>query len=586
MSSTATIPPVAGISRRGASVLWLLLPAVVFLGTLYLFPLLDLVRLSFTGNGLLANYGRVFAVPLYWDSLVRTLGIAVAVMALCAVFGYPTALLIHRCSGTARAMLTAAIILPYFVAVLIRTYAWMVLLGRNGPINKLLRMMGLTEEPLDLLFNRGTVLLGMAAVLMPLMVLTIYSGFSRVDGAVLRAARGAGAGSMAVFWRVFFPQTLPSLGAGCLLVFVSALGFFITPTLLGGPGDQMFAMHITQQADFLGSEGFLQALAVVLLVITLIVVGIAMRFLGLEFIWGGSRAPAQAFAQGAEPKAGRATLQAFADHVGWPLLRLLGALPQWVGTAFVTAVGALVVTVLIAPLVVVIIISFSRASYLTFPPPGYSFRWYATFVNDSKWMEAFTTSVSVAALAAVIAVVVGAMAAMAIVRSDFKGKSLVMTALVSPLIVPPVVLGLSLYGFVLRLGMIGTVPGVAMAHAIGAIPLVVVLVAAALQSVDRRLELAASVHGASPLRVFFHVTLPGIAPGLAAAAFFAFLHSFDELVLSMFLAGSTMPMLPLRLWADINYQLNPVLAVVSTLEVILVIVGVSLARKSLARSRA
>ena len=90
------------------------------------------------------------------------------------------------------------------------------------------------------------------------------------------------------------------------------------------------------------------------------------------------------------------------------------------------------------------------------------------------------------------------------------------------------------------------------------------------------------MHGASPLRVFMHVTLPGIAPGLAAAGFFAFLHSFDELVLSMFLAGSRMTTLPLRLWADINYQLNPVLAVVSTLEVLLVIAGITFARKSLA----
>ena len=588
MNTTATFPPPveARKSWLRADVRWLLLPAVLFLAFVYVLPLLDLFRLSFTGPSVFGNFERVFAVSLYWDSLVRTLGIALSVMVLCAVFGYPTALLIHRSSGLVKAMLTAAIILPYFVAVLIRTYAWMVLLGRNGPINKFLKMLGVIDEPLDLLFNRGTVLLGMTAVLMPLMVLTIYSGFSRIDPAVLRAGRSSGAGAIAVFWRVFFPLSLPSVGAGCLLVFVAGLGFFITPTLLGGPGDQMFAMHITQQADFLGSEGFLQALAVVLLVITLLVVGFAMRFLGLEFIWGGEKSERSVAHHAHSDSTVRSWGQTFADAIGWPLLRFLGALPEWVGTAFVYLVGGLVVLLLIAPLAVVVVLSFSSASYLTFPPPGYSFRWYQQFIHDANWMTAFGTSVTVAAVSAVIAVVIGAMAAMAVVRSDFRGKTLVMTALVSPLIVPPVVLGLSLYSYVLRMNMIGTVPGVAMAHAIGAIPLVVVLVAAALQSVDRRLELAAAVHGASPLRVFYHVTLPGIAPGLAAATFFAFLHSFDELVLSMFLAGSTMSMLPLRLWADINYQLNPVLAVVSTLEVILVIVGVTFARKSLARSRA
>ena len=577
------IAPARRLRLRGPG--WLLAPAVIFLGFIYVLPLLDLFRLSFTGPTLFANFARVFAVSLYWDSLVRTLGIAAWVVFLCVFFGYPTALLIHRSRGMTKALLTGAIILPYFVAVLIRTYAWMVLLGRNGPINKALLAIGIIDSPIELLFNRGAVLLGISAVLMPLMVLTIYSGLSRIDPAVLRAARSAGAGAMAVFWRIFFPLSLPSVGAGCLLVFVSTLGFFITPTLLGGPADQMFAMHITQQADFLGSDGFLQALAVVLLGITLLLVGVAMRFLGLDFIWGGAKLDDDA---GATPKAGQAGAgssnfkAACADAIGWPLLRLLGALPERVGTWWVGATGGFVVAALTLPIVVVAIISFSRSSFLTFPPPGFSTRWYVQFVSDSNWMTAFATSVGVAVVSALLAVLIGASAAMAIVRTKFRGKAIVMTLLISPIIVPPVVLGLSLYAFVLRLDLIGTVPGISMAHAIGGIPLVVVIVSAALQAVDRRLELAAAVHGASPLRVFFHVTLPGIAPGLAAAGFFAFLHSFDELVLSMFLAGARMTTLPLRLWADINYQLNPVLAVVSTLEVVLVIVGISFARRSLA----
>lgn len=563
---------------------WLLAPAAVFLGLIYVLPVLDLLRVSFSGPTLFANFARVFAVPLYWDSLVRTLGIAGSVVMLCALLGYPTALVIHRSRGIAKALLTGAIILPYFVAVLIRTYAWMVLLGRNGPINKALLAIGVIESPINLLFNRGAVLLGISAVLMPLMVLTIFSGLSRIDPAVLRAARASGAGPIAVFWRVFFPLSLPGVGAGCLLVFVSTLGFFITPTLLGGPGDQMFAMHITQQADFLGSAGFLQALAAVLLAITLLMVGIAMRFLGLDFIWGGAKIDADSGASKPTHAVGGSSpiKAALADAIGWPVLRLLGALPQWVGTWFVGLTGGFVVAALTLPIVVVALISFSRSSFLTFPPPGFSTRWYLQFVSDSNWMTAFGTSVSVALVSALLAVPIGTSAALAIVRSQFRGKLVVMTLLISPIIVPTVVLGLSLYNFALRLDLIGTVPGIALAHAIGGIPLVVVIVAAALQAVDQRLELAAAVHGTSPLRVFMHVTLRGIAPGLAAAGFFAFLHSFDELVLSMFLAGSRMTTLPLRLWADINYQLNPVLAVVSTLEVLLVIVGITFAGKSLA----
>lgn len=586
--AAAAAGPGVPLAERLRSPALLLVPAIAFLGFIYLLPLIDLVRISLAGIPWWTHFERVFSVPLYWDSLVRTMQISATVAALCLVFGYPTALLIHRSRGLAKVVIATAIILPYFIAILIRTYAWMVLLGRNGPINKLLQGIGITDEPLQLLFNRGSVLLGMTAVLLPLMVLSIYSSLSRLDGSLVRAALASGAGPIAVFWRVTIPLTLPGMGAGFLLVFVSALGFFITPTLLGGPGDQMFAMHITQQADFATSEGFLQALAVVLLVITLIVVGVAGHFLGFEFIWGGSKLveaqtpPARGGAAARRGSPGAGAL--LADLAGWPVLRLIGRLPAGAGAWTVRIMGGAVIATLIVPIVVVMIISFSKSSFLTFPPPAFSLRWYEKFFSDSEWMAAFFNSALIAALSAAIAVSLGAAAAMGIVRSTIRGKTLLMLILVSPVVVPPVVLGLSLYSLFLRADLVGTPWGLAAAHAVGGIPIVVVIVAAALQGVDRRLEQAAAVHGASPATVFRTVTLPAIAPGLAAAAFFAFLHSFDELVLSLFLSSAQLKTLPLRLWADVNYQLNPVLAVVSSLEVLLVIGGIALARPVLSRS--
>ena len=568
----------------------LLLPAGLFLGFIYLLPVIDLFRLSVSGPTWSVFFERVFSVPLYWDSLVRTMQISLTVATLCLVLGYPTALLIRRTSGITQVLITAAVILPYFIAILIRTYAWMVLLGRNGPVNKLLTGLGVLSEPAQLLFTRGTVLLGMTAVLLPIMVLSIYSSVSRLDAALPRAAQASGAGPIATFWRILLPLTLPGMGAGFLLVFVAALGFFITPTLLGGPGDQMFAMHIVQQADFINSEGFLQALAVVLLIITLLFVGVAGHFLGFEFIWGGSKAEGgaahAAAARASEGAPRRSLLSGIADRIGWPILRLLSRLsPAWGSwTVFILA-GAVIAT-LILPILVVMVISFSSASFLTFPPPGFSLRWYEKFFSDPNWMDAFWHSAVIAAASAGISVVLGASAAMGIVRSEIRGKSIIMLLLVSPVIVPPVVLGLSLYSLFLRFDLVGSIWGLASAHAIGGIPLVVIIVSAALQSVDRRLEQAAALHGASPLTVFRTVTLPAIAPGLAAATFFAFLHSFDELVLSLFLSSAQLKTLPLMLWADINYQLNPVLAVVSSLEVLLVVIGLALAGPVLARTRA
>ena len=516
--------------------------------------------------------------------------IALEVSALCLLFGYPTALLIRRCSGMTWVLVTAAVILPYFIAILIRTYAWMVLLGRTGPVNKLMIALGVFSEPAQLLFSRGTVLLGMTAVLLPIMVLSIYSSVSKLDAALPRAAQASGAGPIATFWRILLPLTLPGIGAGFLLVFVAALGFFITPTLLGGPADQMFAMHIVQQADFINSEGFLQALAVVLLVITLVFVGVAGHFVGFEFIWGGGKlagGPARPVQARRRAPALRKRLVEFpAEAVGWPVLRLLSRLPAAWGSWTTVLLGTAVIVTLILPILAVMLISFSSASYLTFPPPGFSLRWYDKFFSDPNWMSAFGKSSLIALVSAAISVVLGASAAIGIVRSEIRGKAVIMLLLVSPLIVPPVVLGLSLYSLFLRFDLIGSIVGLASAHAIGGIPLVVIIVSAALQGVDRRLEQAAAVHGASPLTVFTTVTLPAIAPGLAAAAFFAFLHSFDELVLSLFLSSAQLKTLPLMLWADINYQLNPVLAVVSSLEVLLVVVGLVLAGPVLARTRA
>ncbi|MCX7320582.1 MAG: ABC transporter permease subunit [Hyphomicrobiales bacterium] len=579
----------ASLAMRLKNPALLLLPAVGFLSFIYLLPLIDLIRISISGPSWLTYFERVFSVPLYWQSLVRTMQISVTVAFLCLLFGYPTALLIHRTRGITRALIATAIVLPYFIAILIRTYAWMVLLGRNGPVNKFLVAIGVLDEPVQLLFHRGTVLLGMTAVLLPLMVLTIYSSVSRLDPGLTRAALASGAGPIAVFWRVLLPLTLPGIGAGFLLVFVAAIGFFITPTLLGGPGDQMFAMHITQQADSVTSEGFLQALGVVLLLITLAVVAIAGRFLGLEFIWGGRKltesTPIQAAPSATSAAPRRSFGAQFADIIGWPLLRLSGMLPASCGTWTVRLMGGLVVAVLILPIIVVMIISFSSASYLTFPPPGFSLRWYEQFFSDSNWMSAFWTSAWIATVSALIAVGLGTCAALGIVRGEVRGKSVIMLLLVSPIIVPPVVLGLSLYTLFLKYDLVGSVIGLAAAHAIGGLPIVVVILSAALQNADKRLEQAASVHGASSLTVLRLVTLPAIMPGLAAATFFAFLHSFDELVLTLFLSSAQLKTLPLMLWGDVNYRLNPVLAVVSTLEVLLVVGGLFLARPVLATSQ-
>ncbi|HEX9325812.1 MAG TPA: ABC transporter permease, partial [Reyranella sp.] len=170
------------------------------------------------------------------------------------------------------------VLLPLWTSVLVRTYAWMVLLGRNGVFNRMLMDWGITSDPIPMLHNFTGVLIGMVHVLLPYMVLPIYGAVRRVDPAVVAAAAGLGASSWRIFWRIYIPLTLNGIFAGCVLVFVLSLGFFITPALLGGGRVIMIAVLIEQQVREALNWPFAAALSAVLLVATFAVYALAQRF--------------------------------------------------------------------------------------------------------------------------------------------------------------------------------------------------------------------------------------------------------------------------------------------------------------------
>jgi putative spermidine/putrescine transport system permease protein len=173
------------------------------------------------------------------------------------------------------------VILPFFTAILVRTYAWMVILGRNGIINQLLIYWGIVSEPLKLMHNLFGVYVGMVQILLPFMILPLCSVMLGIDRRLMNAAESLGANPLRVFWHIFLPLSLPGVGGGCLLVFIIALGFFITPRLLGGVSDVMISSYIETQVNQLLKWGFASAMAVVLLMITLLIFPIYNRFFGI-----------------------------------------------------------------------------------------------------------------------------------------------------------------------------------------------------------------------------------------------------------------------------------------------------------------
>jgi putative spermidine/putrescine transport system permease protein len=251
----------------------ILLPAIVVLLALFVYPLLGLVDRSVyrprTGYTL-EFYSRIWRVPVYLQVIGRTFRISAFVTLICLALGYPLAYLLATLRPRIARLVMIVVVLPFFTSIIVRTYAWMVLLGRNGIVNQYLTWSGLTQTPLPLLYNQGGVLIGMTYVLLPYMVLTVYSVMGGIDPGLIRAAHSLGASRWQAFRRVFLPLSLPGIAGGTLLVFILSLGFFITPALMGGPSDMMIAMLIEREVEFTLNWSFASALAVILLALTLI----------------------------------------------------------------------------------------------------------------------------------------------------------------------------------------------------------------------------------------------------------------------------------------------------------------------------
>jgi len=252
-------------------------------------------------------------------------------------------------------------------------------------------------------------------------------------------------------------------------------------------------------------------------------------------------------------------------------------------TAALRALAGSVLLFLIAPVVIILIVSFSGADYLRFPPPSLSFRWYQRFLGVATWRQAIGISTQVAGLTMIFATLLGLLAALALVRGRFRGKGVIYAFLLSPAIVPTIITAIGLYFFFARLKATGSILAMALGHTVLALPVVVIIMAATLQGFDIRLEQAALSLGASRFTALRRITLPLIVPGLLSAALFAFLTSFDELLIPLFLAGVDAQTLTVRVWNSLLLEVDPTIAAVSSflIGVTAAVLGVS----ALARGR-
>lgn len=232
-------------------------------------------------------------------------------------------------------------------------------------------------------------------------------------------------------------------------------------------------------------------------------------------------------------------------------------------------IAGLIFLFLMVPLVVVFPISFSAGSYLRFPPPGFSLQWYGRYLSDPSWIDATIRSLQIGVATTVLSLLIGLPLAFGLSRGQFYGRGLIEHGVSAPMIVPHIVLSIAIYGLFSRLGLIGEWYGIAIAHTVLALPFVVIVLVAGLRDYDLNLELAARGLGASQLRAIRHITMPILAPSMYSAAFLAFITSFDELVVAMFLAGANMT-LPKKMFDNILTEIEPTVAAVSALQIVFV----------------
>ncbi|MCB1479999.1 MAG: ABC transporter permease subunit [Rhodobiaceae bacterium] len=567
--TAATLSPARSPFRLRVGALWLAAPAIAFLVVFFLIPVGRLLFLSVQGDGgtlSSEHYDRLLHTEVYWRILVITFRIAGLTAFFSLLFGYPLAYWLSQMKDNRRNQMLLMVLVPFWTSYLVKAFAWMLLLGNEGVINRLLTGSGLAGGSLPLMYNEFGVIVGMVHAMMPLAVLTMMPVMSGIDLRLSQAAGTLGASGAHRFWMVYFPLSIPGLAAGGLLTFITSLGFFIVPAFLGGRQQTMLAQLIIVQVQELVNWAFAGVLATMLLATALVATWIYNRLFGLSSL-------------SATEQTGGRTVDGWTRRIGFMLLEKIASITALATdhvlvrdrrTRILPAYSAIAIFFLVVPTLMVIPIAFTSSRFLEFPPPGYSLRWFELYFNSPIWISATVRSFGVAFATAILATLIGGMAALAIARSRSRWNGAIFAFMLAPMIVPRIVIAVGLFYLFAQMGLVATNAGLVIGHTVLSIPFTFVATAAVLKGYDWRLDQAAASLGAGRLQVLRLITVPLIRGGIISSFLFAFVTSFDELTIAIFVSGGLKSTLPKQMWDDMILQLNPTLAAVSV--VVLVIV--------------
>ncbi len=561
-------------SRRklGLDPIWLALPGVVFLVLFLIGPTAQMLSLGLidknTGALTLAAFVRIINGGPYLAVLSTTFSVALWTTVLCVGLGYPVAYWL--CGKPARQQRIAAmfILLPFWTSALIKNFSWLVLLGRNGIVGKMMASVGLSGGD-QLLFNRATVVFAMTHTLLPLAVVTMLPVMNQIDRRLPLAAMTLGASSARAFWQVFFQLSMRGVAAAGLLVLVAALGFFITPALVGGPRDTMIGQLIILQINELQNWQVGSALATILLISAIATCIAYDRIFGLSSLSGGGTR--QARPNGLVRRAGLASARLAGLVFG-------GIEEVWArnirglrGGVFLSLYAWTVIAALLIPVIAFVPMAFSASTFLSLPPQGLSLRWFEQFATSPLWLGAMIRSFGIGFATAAITLVVGSLAALGVARTRGRLGGAAFLLFLAPMMIPSIVIAIGLFFVFARLSLVATDLGIIIGHTVIAMPIVFVILLATFKGHDWSLDAAAATLGAGRTQVLRLVTLPLVSGGMAVGFVTGFLQSFEELTVALFVGGGLKTTLPKQMWDGILLQVNPIIAAASVVVLCVVI---------------
>lgn len=508
----------------------------------------------------LSNYSRLIERSSYLILIQRTTLMALSAAFLATIIAYPMAYFVSRYVRKHRFAVVLLVIIPLWISLLMRVFAWKIILGENGVFNTFLLEFGILDEPTQIfIYTRHTVVLALAYVAIPYVFVTSYTALERIPSNLIEASRDCGASGFQTFIRVVWPLSKQGVAIGFALAFLLGVGDYVTPSMVGGLDGTMIGVVIASQFGLAGNWPLGSAISIVL-------VGCVVIILGLVAFSTRSKGIIE------EGDAGHVRA------VSWSHLKQGGKIVRVIAWfAFL-----LPYIFLYGPLIIICVFSFNQGTIQAFPLTGFTLQWYSEVLENTNLINALGRSLMVGGLAVLVGGTIGTSFALIFVMVRPRGAVILQSMVSLPVAFPGIILGISLALTFEEIKLYNSLVRVVIGHATFVMPIIMLIVLSRLKSLDPSLNDASSDLGATPVQTLRRITLPLVKTAVIGGALLGFTLSFDEVLISLFLTGAE-PTLPIFIWNQLRFgftpEINAIFTLIGTGSLIAIAIGTRIINK-------